>query len=285
MKKWIRVVVTVFAFAFVAIGITAYWAFRQTQYVPEFYRVAMLAKNELDGEPIRVLTERVSKRMEALQITAQRRGAWSTSFSNEEINAWLAQELPRKFPRLLRCGLSKPRVAIEEGKLMAAARFRNRRIDTIVSCEIKVELTEQANLLAIHLENLRAGALALPWSQFLDQISKEAAVGGIDVQWDMTERGPVALVQIPSEHPQFVVRPVLIESVLLQLGAISLSGRSGQYASSNYQPQSSMHRFVTYQPDPTTTPLPAAPSASTPPNSERRQAMLPREDNSSTRVR
>ena len=279
MKKWIRVAVIILAIAVLSVGLTAYWAFRQTQFVPEFYRVAMLAKSETDGEPIRVLTERVSKRMEALQITAQRRGTWNASFTNEEINAWLAQELPRKLPQLLRYGLSKPRVAIEEGKLMAAARFRNRRIDTIISCEIKVELTEQANLLAIHLENLRAGALALPWNQFLDRISKEAAVGDIDLRWDMTERGPVALIQIPSDHPQFVVRPVLIESILLQVGEISLAGRSGQYASSNYAPQSSTHRFVTYQPESSSLPGASAPS------NPRRQAMLSDPAEPSTRVR
>ena len=65
-------------------------------------------------------------------------GSWSAQFSDDQINAWLMEELPRKFPRLLARGASDPRVVIEDNRILAAVRYKNRRIDTVISCEVSV---------------------------------------------------------------------------------------------------------------------------------------------------
>ena len=249
MRKWYRrIAMFLTVVALTAAGF-AWWFVRQAHHVPEFYRLA--TERELSPEELRQQAE-AGKRLAAsflrLRNEALKQGRWKAAFDNEEINAWLASELPQKFPKLLRIGMSQPRVAIEDGKLLAAARLTNRRIDTVLSCEIKVELTEQANILAIRLENLRAGALPLPWYQFSERISQEAATGDVVIQWDQTDSGPIALLEIPSEHPDFIVKPLVVESIVLADGEIRLAGRSGQAAHGRYRPRTPVYQFVSYQP-------------------------------------
>ncbi|MCG8650139.1 MAG: hypothetical protein MI861_09910, partial [Pirellulales bacterium] len=158
-----------------------------------------------------------------------------------------AEELPNKFPRLLARGASDPRIVIEEDRILAAVRYKDRRIDTVISCEVRVALTEQPNMLALKVSGLKAGALPLPLNKFLKGISSEAAAGGIDVRWDMAEAGPIALVTVPSEHPRYVLSPVMVESVELANGRLKLSGHTGPSAQYSYHPQSPVYRFASYR--------------------------------------
>ena len=144
--------------------------------------------------------------------------------------------------------MSDPRVVIEQDRLLMAARYRDKRIDTVVSMEIRAELTEEPNMLAVRVHNLRAGALPLPLESFLKGITREAARGDVDVRWDITNDGPVALLNVPSEHPKYAVNPVVIESVQFANGRLELSGHSGAVAQQSYQPQGPIHRFVSYRP-------------------------------------
>ena len=230
----------------VAIGLVfTWWAVQQTRHVPEFYaRATKSIPRQRHQEQSRQLESEVQR----LQAEAARAGRWRATFSDDHINGWLAAELPNKFPQLLAKGASEPRICIEDGRLLAAVRYKDRRFDMVISCALAVELTEQPNMLALRVERLKAGALPLPLGKFVGGISKEAAKGDIDIRWDKTESGPIALVTIPSEHPQYVTNPVIIESVELVDGGLVLSGHSGPLAWRQYNPQGKVYRFVSYRP-------------------------------------
>lgn len=244
MRSWIKRITTVTVLAS-GIGLAAtWWAVRQTHVVPEFYTRAT--------ESLPASTVEASRNLEAeveqLQSNAARIGSWQATFSDDEINSWLIEQLPVKFPQLFAKGASEPRIVIEEGRVLAAVRYKDRRVDTVVSCQLEVELTEEPNMLALNVKQLRAGALPLPLSKFLRGISKEAAKGDIDIRWDETKRGPVALVTVPSEHPRYVSSPVIVESVRLVEGSLILSGHTGPLAHESYHPRGPVYRFVSYQP-------------------------------------
>jgi hypothetical protein len=243
MRRWIhRIAFLLSATCVLGVG-AAWWAVRQTKQVPDFYERATHSLPASTQEASRHLAAEV----EQLQHDASQSGSWLASFSADEINAWLIEELPRKFPQLLAKGASEPRIAIEEGRLLAAVRYQNGRFDTIVSCELRVELTEQPNMLALRVNDLKAGALPLPLHQFLRNITKEAAKGDIDIRWDATEAGPIALVTVPSEHPKYVLNPVIVESISLVQGGLILAGHTGPSARESYRPNGPVHRFVSYQ--------------------------------------
>ena len=229
------------------IGVVAsgvgWWVLRQTSHVPDFY---LQAERTLPAQ-VAEASLRLQTDVQQLQDDAAKRGPWAAAFSDSEINAWLIQELPQKFPKLLASGAKDPRVVIEDGCIRAAVRYSNRRIDTVISCEVEVELTEEPNMLAVRDKNLMAGALPLPLASFLKGISREAATGGVDINWDHTSEGPVALVAVPSEHPNYAQAPVVVESVQLIAGQLVLSGHTGILAHESYEPRGSVHRFVSYR--------------------------------------
>ncbi len=243
MRRWIKRLTITTVVTLAAGGTVAWWLVEQTRHVPEFYTRATKQRPEQTAEASRRMRADVKR----LQEDAAKIGSWHAEFSDDEINAWLVEELPRKFPRLLARGASDPRVVIEEGRILAAVRYKDRRIDTVISCAVEVALTEQPNMLALKVTGLKAGALPLPLSKFQKGISKEAATGDIDVQWDLAESGPIALVTVPSEHPRYAISPVTVESVKLVDGRLQLSGHTGELAKQSYQPQGPVYRFVSYR--------------------------------------
>ncbi len=242
MRRWIRRLTIATSATLVIGGTVAWWVVQQTRQVPEFYTRATSQLPEKAAEASRRLRADVKQ----LKEDAGRAGSWRAQFSDDEINAWLVEELPQKFPRLLARGASDPRVVIEGDRILAAVRYNDRRIDTVISCEVRVALTEQPNMLAVKITALKAGALPLPLGKFLKGISKEAATGDIDVQWDLTESGPIALVTVPSDDPRYVISPVTVESVELADGRLSLAGHTGPLAHASFQPRGPVYQFVSY---------------------------------------
>jgi len=248
MRGWIRHIAVAATIVVIAGAAFAWWAVRQTRYVPEFYQRATSRTDSGGPSAGRVVVDTKVDRHEADtdHVVPQ---AWHAIFTVEEINRWLAMELPTSFPQLLAQGATDPRICIEDGRVLAAARYKTKRFDLVISCELKVELTEEPNMLALRVKHLRAGALPLPLSSFLRGISKEAAKGDVDIRWDNTQAGPIALVKVPSTHPRYLTSPVLVESVELVDGALVLSGNTGPLAYETFRPRGPLYKFVSYKPE------------------------------------
>lgn len=250
MRVYLRRAVIFGGVLIAAIGCTSVWLHHQSRQVPDFYRLATVQNVTAEAIAERqAANRRLVENVQRARDAAARQGAWSVTFSSDEVNAWLAEGYPEKFPSLSQRGLTQPRAAIEDDRLLVAARLTTRGYEFVVSCEVQIELTEQPNLLAIHLDRFRVGALPIPWNQLKDRIDREAVRSGIDLQWDESEDGPVALLTIPTAYPGFPAKPVIVESIRLSGGKIELSGRSGRQAKNSYQPRGSVYRFVQFQPD------------------------------------
>ena len=243
MVRWVkRIGITVLMILFLT-ALSGWWLFRQSRVVPEFYQQA----TQLSNPDIEAGSYQLEANVAKLQQDVSKPGAWKASFREEDINAWLINQLPLKFKQLQTAGGRDPRISIQKDHLLAAARYNDARLDTVISCELHVELTEEPNLLAVHIRKLKAGAVSLPISQFMDGIRTEAAKGGVKLHWDRTESGPTALVQVPSEHAGYAYSPVIIESIQMIEGSILLSGHTGTKAEDCYTPRGSVREFVTYQ--------------------------------------
>jgi hypothetical protein len=251
MRHWIKRVL-ISTLAVLGIGFAfSWWAVKQTQHVPEFYQRATSSadgRSRLSGQVVlETAVSSTGDRVGGESVGPQAK-SWTEVFTVDEINAWLTKELPTSFPQLLAQGATDPRICIENGRVLAAARYRTQRFDMVISCELEVELTAEPNMLALRVKHLRAGSLPLPLTSFLTGISKEAAKGDVDIRWDDTEAGPVALVKVPCEHPRYVTTPVLVESVRLVDGALVLAGNTGPLAFRTFRPHGPLYQFVSYRP-------------------------------------
>lgn len=225
-----------------AVGtLTSYWALRKTREVPEFYRQA----TQQPPRDIAQASRQMESQVERLATRVGRLGNWDAEFTEDQINAWLIQQLPLEFSQVLPKGVEEPRVAIRDGEILAAARYRDSRIETVVSFRVGVKLTAEPNVLAVEISDLKAGALPLPLSRFVTHISKRAARDSLKVEWDSSEDGhPIALVTVPSEHPKYARKPVVVESVTIADGRIHLSGHTGPQAYVAYQPRTAVYQLA-----------------------------------------
>ena len=240
LYRFIGLGISLALIAIIGIGL---WIEAQWKVVPEFYTQAQ----QIQPLPSMMASQNLQNELKQFENDRSKRGRWNTALSDQQVNAWLVEELPKAFPRLSAYGAKEPRIKVQDERILAAVRFQRGQIDTVISCEATVELTEQPNMLALRLFNLRAGAIPLPLNKFVRGISKEAAKGGLDVDWDFTDSGPVALVKIPSEDPRYHASPVVIESVNLVHGAMVLAGHTGDLTMEEFRPVGSTHEFVSYR--------------------------------------
>lgn len=199
------------------------WAYRATQYVPDFYERQLEAENP-------VVQKRRGDEFErqALELNNQIRKSdhWRASFSAEEINAWLAIDMPEKFPEVLPDDVRSPRVAIEPEMFQLACRVENSRFTSVVSLGVQPYVTSEPNVLALRVKQLRAGALPIPLGQYLEKISHKCAQAGIPLRWTEEDGDPVALVTLPLNPEDFRNRRVQVEEIELTDGALIVSGVS-----------------------------------------------------------
>jgi hypothetical protein len=239
MKRWIRLMAIIAALLMAIGSIAAVWLWRTTRYVPEFYEAAVQASPPNVPAEVEGLREEFSH----LRGDASRPGSWNAEFTDDQINAWLIQQLMVDYPSLLPQGVSDPRVVIRDGRLLAAARFRNEHFDTVVSVELTAELTPQPNVLAVRFMNLKAGALPLPIGRLIDGLTREAAKRSLDIRWQSDDTGNVALVTIPSDHPKYPHKPVIVESIRFAEGTLIIEGITGKSAIDAYSPRGPIYKL------------------------------------------
>ncbi|HZL89606.1 MAG TPA: hypothetical protein VFB96_14675 [Pirellulaceae bacterium] len=219
---WRRLVYVVIAMV-VLVGGFLGWAYRATQQVPDFYvrqlRAEAGQRHKRSGDAFE---------QQALQLNNQIRKTdrWQARFTADEINAWLAADLPQKFPDALPPDVQSPRVAIESEMIQVACRVESRQFSSVVSLGVHPYVTSEPNVVALRVKQLRAGSLPLPLGQYLDRITEQCAQAGVPLRWSEEEGDPVALVTLPLDPKEFQNRLVRVEEIELTEGSLIVSGTS-----------------------------------------------------------
>lgn len=184
-----------------AVG-SAYWASRRA---PSFYRAA------LASSPAEAIEqgERFERAALALHNQSQHAGRWETSLSADEINGWLATELPAKFPQLLPTGISEPRVAIDGDMFHIAVRYSRGNVDTVLSISGEAYLTAQTNEIAIRLDSAHAGLVPIPLGRVIQEIDDRAEKNDVSLRWTEVKGLPVALIRLTLDRDDNQGRVVL----------------------------------------------------------------------------
>ena len=148
MRKLARRLLIVLPLAAVVLLFSLWCLYRASQQAPAFYMQA------LARQPASVRDEGQQFERQALALHNQlaSSGDWEIRFTQDEINGWLAGDLPAKFPRALPPGVSEPRIAIIGNELHLAVHYGRGGVDTVVS------LVCLAVLLATNMEDIEADA-------------------------------------------------------------------------------------------------------------------------------
>lgn len=184
---WRRVASAV-ALALAMIAGVVIYQFRRA---PDFYRqeVARPAAEQ------QAASDQFLTNVSATVSQAQRRGAWSTEISEEEVNGWLAFDLPRNHPDLLGDSVHSPRVELEQNRGRLAFEYRG-MLNTVVCLEFDAEVRDK-HTVAIRLHSLTGGAMPLPLGAVIEEVTNAAEQFDQQIQWTEEEGCPVALITLP----------------------------------------------------------------------------------------
>jgi hypothetical protein len=195
--------------------------YRASQQSPAFYEKA------LTREPAALRDEGQQFERQALALHNQLAspGAWEVRFTQEEINGWLATELPAKFSRALPPGIMDPRIAIVGDELHLAVRYRRGRVETVMSLAGEISLTNQPNEIALRIDQARAGMLPVPLGSLIQEITERAARSNVQLRWTEVKGAPVALYRLPLGEDDSKKR-VVLDQLRLTDGQLVISGRT-----------------------------------------------------------
>ena len=120
-----------------------------------------------------------------LETTTRSKEPWELIFTEQQINAWLIDELPRH--QSGSPGVSDPLVDLTTGVVRVGARANAPQFRGLVSVEIRPSIEEGSQLI-LEVDRIRAGELPIPAGRWIRDARRRIAENG----W------PVEIVEEPS---------------------------------------------------------------------------------------
>jgi hypothetical protein len=219
MRRGLRITLLVLCCLLLVGAVVLLLVYRASQQVPEFYLEAMAG----DAAAQRKASDRMVEQTARLNNNLRNEGRWQAAFSAEDINGWLAVELPRANPPVLPPQIHDPRADIEPDGVTVAARAERGGFSTVVSLKMDVYL-ESANVLALRIRSARAGAVPWPLGQVVQNLTKAARHADFQLQWRQAGGDPVAVLTIPPLRRQG--KEAKVDAVRLEKGQIVVSGNT-----------------------------------------------------------
>lgn len=201
--------------ALLGVALGFYWSLH---YVPSFYRQALQADPQQQTQASEEMVAQAMQLSNRLRYDPR----WQAEFTQQQINGWLAVDLPENHPDLLPPEVKDPRVWITPQGVYLACRYQTKALDTVVHVLVDAYVTEDHQL-ALHLRHVKAGAVPLPMNEVVETIGQQASRWNLSLRWAQKDGTPVALVQLP---PLKNNRRVVVDSIRLEEGKILLQGRT-----------------------------------------------------------
>ena len=149
---------------------------------------------------------------------------WSLQITDEQVNGWLAAEMPEKFPQTLPAAIQGPRVAFTAGQIRLACRYESGAWSGVVQLTLGVQLADEPDTVAIRLVRARVGLLPLPLDGLLEQLSDAARRADLPLRWAQIEGDPVALITLTEAHRTQADQTVSLEAIEVRPGELVFAG-------------------------------------------------------------
>ncbi len=198
--------------ALVGIAVGLGWAAHQA---PDFYTAALKAppSPKVREAAARQFAEQTAELVRELQYSPK----WEQEFTQQQVNAWLEEELPRQYGHRIPRNVSDPRVQFTDGLVRIGFQLSSRAFEGVVSLDLRPSVPEP-NRLEIAVESLSAGLLPLAPASFTDDVSKELDRHGIDHEWQV-ENGLHHLVVtiVPNRGDRPVLEEIAVGDAKLRI--------------------------------------------------------------------
>jgi hypothetical protein len=182
---------------------------------PGFYRAPAAA----GAEP---LARRLVTKASALRADFLRPGPWAAAITADEVNAWLATDLPRNHPRLLPAGVSAPRVAFSRRRMQFGCRLACGPLGCVASVDAEVVLRD-VNQIGILVTAARLGALPVPSGPVIREIDRRIAALGLPTELRRLDGRTILVVYNSTSHAAGAASHRL-ESFAVEDGEVLVAG-------------------------------------------------------------
>lgn len=192
-----------------------YWA---AQAVDPFYAAA----TETKPAELRAAGEQLENRVADLNDQAETTGRWESTFSDAEVNGWLATILKEKYPTLLPPEVVDPRVSFVAGRCLLGYRYEGESLRAMVTIEGEPFMASH-DVAGLRLRKARIGILPLPLAKVVEHINDGAKELDVAVRWVEKEGDPVMLFGVTNAlSTDDEVRR--LEAIDLRDGELALAG-------------------------------------------------------------
>ena len=147
---------------------------------------------------------------------------WQAVFTDQEVNAWLAEDLVTHFADQIPAEIHEPRISFEHDRITFAFGFDRGPIRSVIWVVARISVPED-NVLALSLEKVRAGMIPISVDRIIGPLTRGARDRGLDVRWSTDQDPPVALIRY---RPDGVRSDIVLEKLTVRQGQIRFSGRS-----------------------------------------------------------
>lgn len=218
-RRWFVVALAIVFFVALAGGVGLYFVYNASQEVPEFYAEAEAMPDTRADQK----SDEFTGRALALAGDVEKEGSWTSIFSDDEINGWLAVDLVEKHPNLLPPNFERPRIKILDNHVQIGVKCELRGVKTVAWMDIEGQMTKDQEL-ALRFRTIRAGAVPLPLSTILDAVKKAAETFEVPLRWSTDNGDPIAIVGLPT--PTKKGMRYQLERFTLTEGQLYLAGRT-----------------------------------------------------------
>lgn len=189
-------------------------------YEPRYYRDMVplsLPREQIEGRAKHFVAQSLQLRNDICNEPT-----WEAVFSDEEVNAWLADDLVTHFADQLPPEVREPRVLFEAGRVVLAFRLDRGAFSSVITVVARPRIPAD-NTIELTLEKIRAGILPVPADQVLDRIIERGRIYGVDAAWRKVDGYPVVQLRYSPSRDRDDVR---LDDVDVRAGRIRLAGRS-----------------------------------------------------------
>ncbi len=186
---------------------------------PDFYE----KKAPIDTAVAKKACDQFLQKTSLFASDLKREGTWYLKVTEEEINGWLAVDLPRNHARALPSGIRDPRIEIGDDVIRVAARAEYGYLSGVAHVELQLYSTE-ANTITLVIKRAALGALPLPLQNLIEQLKKVAAQAHWDVRQMQTGGSPTLVITIPKNLDENG-RELELTTIHVTPGTVELSGK------------------------------------------------------------
>jgi hypothetical protein len=197
-------------------------------YQPSYYRDIVLVPREMRaGKAKKFVAQSLQLRNDICNEPS-----WEAVFTDQEVNAWLAEDLVTHFAGQLPPEVYEPRVLFELNRITLAFLLKQGGVQSVITVVARPRVPG-GNTVELTLEKIRAGILPVPADNVLDRIIEYARYHGVDAEWTRKDGYPVVLMRYT---PNLEREDVQLEELQIRAGQIRLAGHSDRTKGAFHKP-------------------------------------------------